>query len=223
VRSCRRVLRPGMPVVVVGADVGYYSRLFSQWVGPQGLVLAFEPHPANFDILRRNVERARLRNVRLFPFAVSDREGTATLWQTPLSSGHSLHPVKPEAGRPLALPTVSLDVVCRSEGVSRVDLVKMDVEGGEPEVLKGMAGLASRSPRLAILMEFKAELLARRDYDPAQVLQTLSGFGCSDLWALRERGRTRSMRPDQVDVLVSLRKCNLLACKPGAADGHLPR
>jgi len=178
VRACRRLVRPGMTVADVGAHVGYYTRRFSRWVGPQGLVLAFEPHPANFDMLRRNMERARLRNVRLFPFAVSDREGTATLWETPLSTGHSLHAVKPEAGRQLARPTVSLDAVCRSEGVFRVDLVKMDVEGGEPEVLKGMAGLARQSPRLAILMEFKAELLARRGYDPAQVLQTLSAFGC---------------------------------------------
>src|SRR5205823_143519 len=62
-----RILRPGMVFLDIGANIGQYTLLASQRVGPVGDVHAFEPHPTLFDVLVRNVDRNRCRNVTTVP------------------------------------------------------------------------------------------------------------------------------------------------------------
>ncbi|HVR71259.1 MAG TPA: FkbM family methyltransferase [Vicinamibacteria bacterium] len=210
VRAVRGLLRPGMTAIDVGAHAGYYTLLFSRLVGATGRVLACEPHPATFAVLSRNARRRRLANVRLFPSAVSDREGPARLWQTELSVGHSLLPVKQGALEALTVTATTLDALSRAEGIARADLVKVDVEGGEAEVLTGMAELAARSPGLALILEYKPEILRARGEDLPSLVARLAAHGFEDVWAL-----SNSSPPRRVDARdASLRtwpKCNLLA------------
>ncbi|HEY3123578.1 MAG TPA: FkbM family methyltransferase, partial [Thermoanaerobaculia bacterium] len=67
----RRLIRPGMTVLDLGAHVGYYSRLFSGLVGPKGKVYAFEASPENQTMLRRNLDSPRYANVEVVPRAIS--------------------------------------------------------------------------------------------------------------------------------------------------------
>ena len=55
----RRLVRPGMTVLDLGAHIGYYTRIFSRWSVPSGTVLAFEPNPENLEVLRRNLSGPR--------------------------------------------------------------------------------------------------------------------------------------------------------------------
>ncbi len=73
VRRYRALLRPGAVVFDVGAHIGYHTVRFAALVGRSGRVYAFEPHPANVRLLRRNVERRGLAQVTLIPQAVADR------------------------------------------------------------------------------------------------------------------------------------------------------
>jgi FkbM family methyltransferase len=213
VRAVRELLRPGMIAIDVGAHAGYYTLLFSRLVGPAGRVLAFEPHPVTFAVLARNAQRRALANVRLFPSAVSDHEGPARLWQTDLSVGHSLLPVKDGAAQPLPVIATTLDALSRAEGIERADLVKVDVEGGEAEVVAGMVELAARSPGLALILEYKPEILRARGEDLPALLARLAARGFAEVWALSNSSAPRRVDPRDPS-LRSWPKCNLLARKP---------
>jgi FkbM family methyltransferase len=218
VRACRSWLRPGMTVIDVGAHVGYYTVLFSRLVGATGRVFAFEPHPANFELLSRNVRRRAPGNVSLHREAVSDHEGDADFWQAPLSLGHSLFPVKADATW-LSVKTVSLDGLCRRQALEQVDLVKVDVEGAEPEVFAGMRETCARSPRLALLAEFKPELCARRQHDPGDWLAGLAALGFTHAWALTRHARHPVPVPlDDGQGLAAIGTCNVMATR----GGHRP-
>jgi FkbM family methyltransferase len=210
VRACHRLLRPGMTAIDVGAHAGYYAVLFSRLVGATGRVLAFEPHPATFAVLTRNVERRRLGNVQLFASAVADHDGEVRLWETPLSVGHSLLQAKHGTTDALPVPAARLDTLSRTHAVDRADLVKIDVEGAEPEVLAGMKELAARSPGLSVILEYKPEILRARGDDLAGLLALLAAQGFGTVWALSDSGPPRRALPRD-PTLRSWPKCNLLA------------
>lgn len=143
----RAHLRPGMVFVDVGAQYGYFTVLASRLVGPSGRVVAFEPCRATAALLRRNV--AGSPNVVVEECAVSSRSGTVPLRD--FGPGHSaVNTVLGEARVPRRerrrlrgcsydVPAVALD----DYGLSRVDAVKIDAEGAETEVLRGMGRLLS--------------------------------------------------------------------------------
>lgn len=210
VRAARALLKPGMTAIDVGAHAGYYTLLFSRLVGPQGMVLAFEPHPDTFAVLARNVRRRRLANVRLFEAAASDHEGHLPLWLTPLSVGHSLLPAKQAATESRRVATTTLDAVARTHALARADLVKVDVEGAEAEVLAGLRELASRSSGLAVILEYKPEILRARGEDLPALLARLHALGYGEAWALMNHAPPRRLDPRD-PALRAWPKCNLLA------------
>lgn len=177
VQRARTVVRPGMRVVDVGAHIGYYTRLLSELVGPEGLVLAFEPHPENFAVLQHNLSQRKYENVRLFNCAVGQRNCEMPLF---ISDGHSNHSlIKGYAGEEsaLAVRCVSLDSVLEEEGIQSIDFIKSDTEGAEPLVLAGMQGTISRSPALGMLLEVNPKALQCGDVEPDQFLQDVQDMG----------------------------------------------
>ena len=70
----RSLLAPGMKVVDVGANVGYYTLMFAQVVGPAGRIIAIEPSPENLPELKLNIERNKLRNVEIVSKAVGNSQ-----------------------------------------------------------------------------------------------------------------------------------------------------
>lgn len=170
-----RMLRPGMTVVDVGAHVGYHTIRFAKLVGPTGKVFAFEPHPSNFEILCRNVRRRGLANVIMEQKAVSNVNGQITLYLGPHDLRHSLVPQGSEA---CEVNCVCLDSYFDANEV--VHLVKIDVEGAELGVLRGMRSLMDRSSKLIIILEFYPALLRAfgGETAPVDLLKLLcdSGF-----------------------------------------------
>jgi len=167
-------VRPGDVVLDLGAHIGYCTLLLARLVGPSGRVVAFEPDPANFELLRRNVEGNGYRNVTLCPLAVSDRCGQARLYRSADNAGdHRLH-ASPEARPSVAVEAVSLDHVFR-DYAGRVDLIKMDVQGSEGAALEGMRGLLGRLPRVKLLTEFWPAGLVRAGWSAERYLGQLQG------------------------------------------------
>ncbi len=130
---------PGQTVLDIGANFGVFTKLFSQIVGPQGSVIAFEPVPKTFRTLAAGVERLHLHNVQVVNKAVSDQVGTVLMSvpQFAENKGENLYeshitslPDSPDAFAVGALTIDSLDL-------SRVDFMKIDVEGHELAVLRG--------------------------------------------------------------------------------------
>jgi FkbM family methyltransferase len=143
----RRLLRPGMHAVDVGANIGYYMLLLAQAVGPGGTVSCFEPDPDNLVELERNVRLNGLASVRIHPAAVGAENTTVEL------RGGINGTVS--AGGELRVPLVRLD-----SAVTRpVDFLKVDVEGYEGHVLAGARQILTQD-RPNLLLEVHPALLA---------------------------------------------------------------
>lgn len=174
---CRKFLRPGMVVLDIGAHLGYYTRIFSRLVGKSGRVFAFEPCPENIPVLRYNLSRAQYCNVKIIEKAVSAENGKATLFIAP---GHSMHSLNagytPEQGR-VTVDTIALDKFMPLNQIDQVDFIKIDVEGAEPLVLKGMRQIVRNSPGLTMLVEYNPVALRAGGFDPLEMLVVLSDMG----------------------------------------------
>jgi FkbM family methyltransferase len=152
-----RLLRAGAVAVDVGANVGNVTLHLAVAVGPEGRVVAFEPHPANVAELARKVRRQRLSWVTIEQVAVTNGSTeTVMLYSGRGSAGAEWNiggrTVSGEPGLPeLEVKATSLDAYFL--GCDRLDLVKIDVEGAEGAVLDGMRDLVART-RPIVIIEF---------------------------------------------------------------------
>jgi FkbM family methyltransferase len=163
-------IRPGMTIVDVGANIGYYTLLFSKLTGATGRVFAFEPEPENFGLLQRNLARNDRTNVEVFNLAASDQGGESFLYLSTENHGDHQTYLSDRERQKLRITMARLDD-CVS---GPVDLVKMDVQCFEAHVLNGMLqSMIAASPGLTIFTEFWPEGLRRAGSDPAEFLGRL--------------------------------------------------
>jgi FkbM family methyltransferase len=181
----RGVVKPGMIALDLGAHIGYYTRILSKLVGPMGKVLAFEPNPENVEVLRRNLRG--YRNVEIYPYAVSDANGTCTLFISPGHSNHSLVAGFTQAEGEVEVQAVAIDGL----GLGSVGFIKMDVEGAESLALQGMRETIGRSKGLHLLMEFNPPALQAAGVPPESFLELIRSLGLEP-WGIAEDG---SLRP----------------------------
>lgn len=148
-RAIQDWVKPGNVVYDLGANVGYVSLLFARAVGPQGRVFAFEPLPANQARLRQNVGLNPGINVQLIPAAAAERSGRAAFALHGSDDMGHLHASSSQpATKTIQVETIALD----DFGNVHPHLVKIDVEGAEALVLKGMHTLL-RTAKPILLIE----------------------------------------------------------------------
>jgi FkbM family methyltransferase len=140
-----RLIAPGDTVVDAGANIGYATLLASLAAGPTGTVVAFEPHPALFEILTGNINRARQRfdlaKTDLRQSAVSDRPGTAILDVPAAFAGNDgVARLAAPASRSIDdAPLVRVETLDDVLDTAAVTVLKLDVEGFESAALRGAA------------------------------------------------------------------------------------
>lgn len=183
--AIRPYLKPGITVLDIGANVGYFTLLAARALAGQGRIVAFEPNRFNCELIRLSLAQNGITNVTLHERAVSDRAGTLLLLPDG-SNGRLLTNEQPTAApnaderewldqHPLLVETVALDDLLGD--LDRVDLVKIDIEGAEPMALRGMAGLIRRH-RPVIFTELSPVLLeATAQTAPDAYLQQLRDLG----------------------------------------------
>ena len=170
-RLLQEIIEPGMVVIDAGAHVGYFTLLAARQVGPHGKVYAFEPNPANYRLLRQNIEFNGYDNIVATQKAVSKSGGVAQLVLSSRDNGtHSLYSQGLPNAEKISVDMISLDEFLADEGWPKVDLVKMDVEGAELDVLEGMGRLLQMSPDLRLVMEFNPALLHNASVEPSKLL-----------------------------------------------------
>jgi FkbM family methyltransferase len=148
-----RLLRPGMIFVDVGANIGIYSSIAARSIAPLGTVYSFEPVPENFTILKDNLTSNGLTNVILEQVAVGEINGVSILYLEDDSIGtHSLlrHGSSYRIDQELEVEVITLDEYFADRMIATVDILKVDVEGYEPLVLKGGAALLRRTNQILI-------------------------------------------------------------------------
>lgn len=154
-------------IVDVGANVGIYS-VIAKAVNPAATVWAFEPVERFFHRLVANCARNHLE-VKCFDCALSDEDGTAVLWDAAVDHHYHSSLSRADAGPDQRLierkvPTRTLLSLSSELGLATIDLVKIDVEGWEPEVIEGMGALLQQG-KPTILVEIKSMERARRIED----------------------------------------------------------
>lgn len=152
---CRRLVAPGDTVIDVGANFGLITLLLARLVGETGTVHSVEPNPAMLALLEQTMRRNRLENVVLHTYALGDRQARAVLAVPAGNAGAAslcAHRTRPEARRiPVEVRTLS-DLAAASD-IRAVALIKIDVEGFEPQVLRGGRDFIAEARPRAILFE----------------------------------------------------------------------
>jgi FkbM family methyltransferase len=153
-----RLAREGRDVtfVDIGANIGGYSLFVAGRMQGRGRVLAIEPQPGVFERLCFNISANSGCGVKALSIAVADREGPLTLFLAPRNKGESSIKVvgfEVDESSSVTVPAATLDRILDSEGIDRVDAMKIDVEGAEDLVLLPFfqAAPAARRPALLIL------------------------------------------------------------------------
>ena len=143
-RMLQSTLKPGMNVLDIGANIGYYAIMESIAIGPSGQVLAIEPVSSNIKMLNRNIDLNSIHNIDVVHGAVSSHTGTDKMFMSTHSNLHTFHregsAVNYLNPTPVNVPTFTLkDVI---DNKTRPDLIRMDVEGHEVEILSQLGDLA---------------------------------------------------------------------------------
>jgi FkbM family methyltransferase len=215
----RRHLASGDVCVDVGAHIGYFTLLASQLVGSQGHVYALEPSPANYEALRRNLERNAATNVTALQVAAGERTDRAVLHEGPgTNTGRAtLRSVLPNRSA-IEGPGVMVDVrpvlACVPEhDHARIRVIKIDVEGYELEVLRSLEPLFDLGEPLAVFLEFNSRWSG--ESDATEYLERLcreQGFKVQHLrsnYSLQGLFPAEPEEPETVDEIPA-RECDLL-------------
>lgn len=178
-----RCLRQGMTFMDVGSNVGLFAlagaKRLEQLGG--GVVYAVEPSTWSFGVLQENVRLNHLTNVFLYRTAFGDYTGEAVLklnvpWKDALNTlGEPSHPNSQVIGYE-TVPITTIDAFIEANHISKVDLMKVDVEGAELLVFKGAENLLRR-PDAPLIVYESSPLTAGFNYHPVEVMWFLQDYG----------------------------------------------
>jgi FkbM family methyltransferase len=172
-----KILNPGNVLIDVGANLGYYTVIGSTQVGPSGKVFAFEPEPQNFELLQKNCHLNSLDNVQLHHAALSDTNGSGYIYLNESNLGdHQVYDAGEDRERRKIQMMVGSELLATQ--TDRADLIKIDTQGAEYHVLKGLEALILQSlPELHIIVEFWPAGLGRAGASGSDLLEVLVGYG----------------------------------------------
>lgn len=172
------LIRPGMTVLDIGAAFGYFTLLSAYKTGENGRVISFEADPVNFQILKQNTYINNFhKRTTLVNKAVSDRVGKAKLHY----KADNLYGMNSLVGksdeRSVEVDTVTIDSFLQQHNINNVSVIKMDVEGYEPYVMRGMKETIRNSKNLRIVFEFSPDHYRQGGVDPRDFLQEMESYG----------------------------------------------
>lgn len=176
----RRRLKPGDVFVDVGANIGYYSVLASRLVGAGGGVVAIEASPDFHDRLLDQVRTNACGNVRAVNTAVSDRDQLLTfvLASSRNMGANSIVPYDGPAESTFEIGAHPLSEILTREEVTRARVIKIDVEGAEGSVVRGLAPVLDRlRPDAELTIEVTPQRMAELGDSADELLATLARHG----------------------------------------------
>lgn len=138
-----RHIRAGDVVFDIGSNIGFVTLIAARLVGDAGQIYAFEPLPDNVACLRRNLQANGIRNCTVYELALGDHAGAADLLLSKHSGGNTIAPEDrpPDFSGTLPIRVETADDLVRSGKVKPPEFVKIDVEGAEMRVLRGMTSV----------------------------------------------------------------------------------
>ncbi len=179
----------------VGAHIGYFTMKAAAQVGKTGRVVAFEPNPETLLLLRDNVKANHFDNVIVEPIACTDHDQTLTLYAASIANtgasslARDNATISAEAPRAFTVRGRPIDDVVRELGLTRVDAIKIDVEGAEVGVLRGALNTLKRfHPK--VVAEVVARQLASFNTTPEELVAFMRDAGYH---------QSRPLNPEKTD------------------------
>ncbi|MEV0602297.1 FkbM family methyltransferase [Streptomyces sp. NPDC050315] len=173
-------LKPGDVFVDVGANIGYYSLLASHLVGDSGKVVAIEASPTFHKILAAQAATNHCDNLRAVNAAISDHEEilTFTLASSRNMGANSIVPYGGEAESTFEAEARPLADVLTSDEVARARVIKIDVEGAEGAVVRGMEPILNKlRPDAELAIEVTPQRMAELGFSADELLETFTSRG----------------------------------------------
>lgn len=169
-------LRPGMVVVDIGANIGYYALIEARVVGQEGKIYAIEPIAENVALLKRNIKANAYRNIEVFENAIGDKSCEKEIFLSNKSNLSTFCNNKglDMTGKKRKVKVLTLDKFLK--GKKSPQLVRMDIEGYEFEVLQGMKQTMKSSKDLQMFIEVHAEFLGKEKTRKLLEMLKANGF-----------------------------------------------
>ena len=192
-------------VLDIGANIGWYSLVLTARQHPT--ILAFEPDPSNFALLKENIDLNDRSTVRAFNLAVAGREGTMRLflYKKYNQGRHSLI-AGPKSEESVDVPTVVLDQFMQRQGLGdrAIKFLKIDIEGFEFTALKGARETLSRTE--FVLSEFSPAIMQQINESPMEFVWFMEGFGfkgyeLTDRWMGKANFESMIEKGEVYDIL----------------------
>ena len=213
-----KLVKPGMRVLEVGANLGWFTTLLARAVGPSGSLTAYEANPEMADIARRNLMINGLgSHAKVIQEAVLDRSGRVSFKMLQRYRGSSSLFVDEAFAASLNDTWVTIDVAATTldeimpDGV--VDLIKIDAEGAEPLILLGARELIKRSPGVAVIIEYAPDMI-KRSMPLDDFFAEIEGMGFQ-VEAIEHDASLRRVSREEMRLLSH---CDVLLRRCGAAD-----
>jgi FkbM family methyltransferase len=209
----KKYLKNDDVVFDIGANVGLFTLICSEFVGNSGTIHAFEPSPQTFNWLEQNVNSNKLKNVILNQLAVSDKDGTIGfhLSEEGYDAFNSI--VKPSKGSNYISQTVNcltLDsYVEKHQLQGKIQIIKIDVEGFEISLLSGASRILSAENAPDLVVEFTESNAENAGFTCAQLYAKIVGFGYE---LFHYNAETNSLIPEP-EAMSYVKYKNLVATK----------
>ncbi len=174
-----RAVKPGSWCLDVGANHGYFTLVLAAGTGPGGHVTAVEPNPRSVELMRMTLDvNGFLSQVDVVSSAISDSQGEPVKFYIPPHRGMNALIIgdgrsEGQGGTTIETTTDTIDNL--TEGWPRVDLVKIDVEGSEEAVWRGMQRVLADNEYITVVLEVNAA----RYGEPVAFLEEIQSSGFS--------------------------------------------
>jgi FkbM family methyltransferase len=194
---------PGTTLIDIGANIGWFTVIGSRMVGLDGQVIAIEPDPENLRLLHWSVAHNGCRNVTIFPYAAGAEARTAQLFRSEDNQGDHRLEVVSERAESIMVLVRPLDALIEQVRHD-VNVVKIDTQGSECAILRGMQRLLVTCRQMRIVLEFWPFGLLRCG-SSAEELVNLLGQRNSSLWLLSADGTVEQTSPEGLRELAATR------------------
>lgn len=182
-----RYLRPGDTFVDCGAHFGLFSMLAAHAMDGNGTILSIEPNSSTQKLLSENLSVHSNGFGRLVNAAVSDFEGEAAFYVN--NHGAAQGSLVGSEHQPISVPVTTLDQLIKAHNFSRIDLLKIDIEGAELSALHGAKDALARKAIKTMVIEFTPDNLKKAGTSREEIIDYLASFG-AEVFDLSPSGDT---------------------------------
>jgi FkbM family methyltransferase len=180
--AIQKEIKEGDVIVDIGANIGYYTLQVARLAGDNGKVYAIEPVPENVELLKKNIELNDYSNIEVFQLAVGDVNKTAYVYITDRRNTAAMIETQASIDKaPVELTTLDKFL----ENKPPPSLIRMDVEGYEAEIMKGMRGLLESNKPLKLIIEIHPLYYVTKE-KREDFVRTLKESGFEVKWAIYE-------------------------------------